>query len=336
MITLQLKLWMICLNVFDLDQKRRIIAAACLSVCVMQSIGLILQLLLCLSLGFLSSHYLPQIFKQYAFKLLPYCSYLILVAIAIEFSQVLNSISNPWTLLIPAMTLSFSTSIGAFVCCYLLFKGLNTHPSHGKVDLSLLLSSLLNIGYAVFALVAGVILAYALQSFEIKLVINSWWLLLGFMLLIGIDLAEHPLDRSWINWKILCVPLGCVIGSCLGAYFSYVVLKDLSFMDALLFSQGYGFYSMSSIVISELKGPELGSIALMNDLLREIFAILLMYALGWRYPRSAIAAAGATAMDVTLPMVKQACGNAFIPHAMLSGFILSILAPIVVSVLAAL
>ena len=34
-----------------------------------------------------------------------------------------------------------------------------------------------------------------------------------------------------------------------------------------------------------------------------------MYILGWRYPRAAISAAGATAMDVTLPMVKQACGN---------------------------
>ena len=40
-------------------------------------------------------------------------------------------------------------------------------------------------------------------------------------------------------------------------------------------------------------------------------------------------------MDVTLPMVKQSCGNEFIPHAMVSGFILSILAPIVVSLLAA-
>ena len=141
----------------------------------MQSIGLILQLLLCLGLGFISSNYLPQTVKQYAFKLLPYCSYLILVAIAIEFFQVLDSISDPLTLLIPALTLSFSTSLGAFVCCYLLFKGLKSQPSQGKIDLSLLLNSLLNIGYAVFALLAGVLLAYTLQAFEIKLVINSWW-----------------------------------------------------------------------------------------------------------------------------------------------------------------
>ena len=92
---------------------------------------------------------------------------------------------------------------------------------------------------------------------------------------------------------------------------------------------------MSGVVVTELRNAELGSIALMNDLFREIFAILLMYCMGWRYPRSAISAAGATAMDVTLPMVKQACGHDFIPHAMVSGFILSLLAPIMVSILAA-
>ena len=124
------------------------------------------------------------------------------------------------------------------------------------------------------------------------------------------------------------------MGSILGALLSFYVIKGMPFKDLLMLSQGYGFYSMSSIVVSELRNPALGSIALLNDLFREIFAILLMYILGWRYPRSAIASAGATAMDVTLPIVKQACGNAFIPHAMVSGFILSILAPVLVSVLA--
>ena len=124
--------------------------------------------------------------------------------------------------------------------------------------------------------------------------------------------------------------LGSIAGVLLCSFWLPITLQDL-----LMLSQGYGFYSMSGIVVSELRNAELGSIALMNDLFREIFAILLMYILGWRYPRAAISAAGATAMDVTLPMVKQACGNDFIPHAMVSGFVLSILAPIAVSVLAA-
>ena len=156
------------------------------------------------------------------------------------------------------------------------------------------------------------------------------------MFLIGLDLAYSPLDRSWLNWQILLVPLGCILGSIIGAFVTAYFVPSIQLKDLIMLSQGYGFYSMTGIVVTELKNTHLGSIALMNDLFREIFAIVFMYIIGWRYPRSAISSAGATAMDVTLPMVKQACGNDFIPHAMVSGFILSVLAPIVVSVLAAL
>jgi uncharacterized membrane protein YbjE (DUF340 family) len=301
----------------------------------MQSIWLIFQLLFCLALGFIFAKHLPQWLKTIAFKVLPYFSYVLLIAIAMEFFQVLTDISKPWAIISPALTLSATTSIGAFGCCYLLFKLLGYKSSSGKVDLSLLIQSLINISYALFALALGLGFAYLNQRFAFDLHISSWGLLLVFMLLIGLDFAYTPLDHSWLNWKILFVPLGCILGSLMGAYVSFMLLEHLSLKDALLFSQGYGFYSMSGIVISELKGAELGSIALMNDLFREIFAILLMYCIGWRYPRAAIASAGATAMDATLPMVKQACGNDFIPHAMVSGFILSILAPVAVSILAA-
>lgn len=301
----------------------------------MHSIWLIFQLLFCLGLGFILARRIPHQVKVYAFKILPYFSYVLLIAIAMEFFEVLSHIQNPWAILTPALTLAASTSLGAFICCAVLFKLLGYQNHHGKVDLSLLLNALINIGYALLALVLGIGLAYLNQSFGLNLSVNSWWLLLFFMLLIGLDLAYTPLDHSWLNWKILFVPLGCILGSILGASISYALLDDLTLQHALLFSQGYGFYSMSGIVITQLKNAELGSIALMNDLFREIFAIFLMYCLGWRYPRAAISCAGATAMDATLPMVKQACGNDFIPHAMLSGFVLSVLAPIAVSVLAA-
>ena len=221
------------------------------------------------------------------------------------------------------------------MCCYILFKSIGHQPAHGKVSTALLLKSLLNISYAFIALVLGYGLAELVHYFNLNLSISTWNLLLIFMLFIGLDLAYSPLDRSWLNWKIMLVPLGCIIGSLAGALLSSFIIKDINLKDLIMLSQGYGFYSMSGIVVTELKNAELGSIALMNDLFREIIAILLMYSIGWRYPRSAISAAAATAMDVTLPMVKQACGNDFIPHAMVSGFILSILAPIAISILAA-
>jgi len=292
----------------------------------MQSFWLIFQLLICLALGFVLARRLPKWLERLAFQILPYFTYILLIAIAVEFSTTLHSIAQPLQILNHAALLAVMTSLGAFVCCYILFKLLGYQPSHGKVSMSLVTKSLINISYAFIALGLG----YALA-----LHISTWNLLLVFMFLIGLDLAYSPLDRSWLNWQILLVPLGCILGSLIGAFVTAYFVPNLQLKDLIMLSQGYGFYSMTGIVVTELKNAHLGSIALMNDLFREIFAIVFMYIIGWRYPRSAISSAGATAMDVTLPMVKQACGNDFIPHAMVSGFILSVLAPIVVSVLAA-
>jgi uncharacterized membrane protein YbjE (DUF340 family) len=302
----------------------------------MQSLWLIFQLLFCLFLGFILARRLPAKIEQFGFKILPYFTYILLIAIAIEFSQTLHSISSPAQILTTAVSIAFATSLGAFICCYVLFKAIGYQPMQGKVSADLLLGSLLNISYAFFALAFGYGIAEVFSYFDVALHVSTWNLLLIFMFLIGLDLAYSPLDRSWLNWKILLVPLACIIGSILGAVAVSFALSNIHLKDLIMLSQGYGFYSMTGIVVTELKDAHLGSIALINDLFREIFSILFMYLIGWRYPRSAISAAGATAMDVTLPMVKQACGNDFIPHAMVSGFVLSILAPIAVSVLAAL
>ena len=301
----------------------------------MSSFWLIIQLLFCLCLGFIFAHKIQKKLVRFAFQVLPYFTYILLIAIAFEFSETLHQIERPIQILSTSFILSLVTSVGAFLCCYILFKSIGHQPAHGKVSTALLLKSLLNISYAFIALVLGYGLAELVHYFNLNLSISTWNLLLIFMLFIGLDLAYSTLDRSWLNWKIMLVPLGCIIGSLAGALLSSFIIKDVNLKDLIMLSQGYGFYSMSGIVVTELKNAELGSIALMNDLFREVIAILLMYSIGWRYPRSAISAAAATAMDVTLPMVKQACGNDFIPHAMVSGFILSILAPIAISILAA-
>lgn len=301
----------------------------------MQSFWLIFQLLFCLALGFILARRLPHWLEDLAFKILPYFTYILLIAIAIEFRQTLHTIVQPWQILNQAAVLAILTSLGAFLCCYVLFRLLGYQPSHGKVSMSLVSKSLINISYAFIALALGYVLSESKAHMGYTLHISTWNLLLAFMFMIGLDLAYSPLDRSWLNWKILLVPLGCIVGSLLGAFVTTTLIQDISLKDLIMLSQGYGFYSMTGIVVTELKNAHLGSIALMNDLFREILAIVFMYIIGWRYPRSAISSAGATAMDVTLPMVKQACGNDFIPHAMVSGFILSILAPILVSVLAA-
>ncbi|ENX19703.1 MULTISPECIES: LysO family transporter [Acinetobacter] len=301
----------------------------------MQSLWLIFQLLFCLALGFAMAKRIPLLIIKICFKLLPYFSYVLLIAIAFEFSQLVDELQYPLQILSTSISIAFLTSLGAFTFCYLLFKWSGYLPSSGQVSLDLVLKSLLNMSYAFLALAGGYFLHTGLSLFDLSLHISTWHLLLVFMFMIGLDLAYSPLDRSWLNFKILLVPIGCIFGSLFAVMLYSFWNTDISLKDLIMLSQGYGFYSMSGVVVTELRNAELGSIALMNDLFREIFAILLMYCMGWRYPRSAISAAGATAMDVTLPMVKQACGHDFIPHAMVSGFILSLLAPVMVSVLAA-
>ncbi len=160
---------------------------------------------------------LPKWLERLAFQILPYFTYILLIAIAIEFSTTLHSIAEPWQILNHAALLAVMTSIGAFVCCYILFKLLGYQPSHGKVSMSLVSKSLINISYAFIALALGYGLAELSSSFGYTLHISTWNLLLVFMFLIGLDLAYSPLDRSWLNWQILLVPLGCILGSIIGA-----------------------------------------------------------------------------------------------------------------------
>ncbi|MBO9706153.1 MAG: LysO family transporter, partial [Arthrobacter sp.] len=52
---------------------------------------------------------------------------------------------------------------------------------------------------------------------------------------------------------------------------------------------------------------------------------------GSSHPHAGIGSAGATALDSTLPIIKQACSPEAVPTAMVSGLILTVLAPIAIT-----
>lgn len=298
----------------------------------MTSLVLILQIFACISLGYFLAPHLSQSLKQFVFKILPYFSYILLISVAFELTQALNHIENPTAILPPALLIAFTTSVGSFFICLMVYKLIDRQSVQGKISLHLFLNALKNIGKAFMALAVGIGLGMLIQSLELHITFNSWYLLLGFIFLIGIELAFTQFDRSWLSWKILLVPVAAFVGSCLAALFNYFILSnDYGLNEVMALAQGYGWYSMSGILFTELHSAKLGGVALLTDLFREIFAILLMYCLGWRFPRSAISSAGATSMDVTLAMVKQSCGTRYLPHAMMSGLILSLLAPLLIS-----
>ncbi|ENW81421.1 hypothetical protein F909_02712 [Acinetobacter sp. ANC 3929] len=298
----------------------------------MTSLVLILQIFICLSLGYFLAPHLSQTLKQFVFRILPYFSYILLISVAFELTQALNHIENPTAILPPALLIAFTTSVGSFFICLMVYKLIDRQSVQGKISLHLFLNALKNIGKAFLALALGIVLGMLVNTSKLQITFNSWYLLLVFIFLIGVELAFTQFDRSWLSWKILLVPVAAFVGSCLAALLNYFILSnDYDLNEVMALAQGYGWYSMSGILFTELHSAKLGGIALLTDLFREIFAILLMYCLGWRFPRSAISSAGATSMDVTLTMVKQSCGTHYVPHAMMSGLILSLLAPLLIS-----
>ena len=298
----------------------------------MQSFVLIFQIFIAISLGYFLAPKLSQRIKQFVFKILPYFSYLLLMSVAFELTQALNHISDPAAILPPALLIAFTTSVGSFFICLITYKLIDRQSIQGKISLHLFINALKNIAKAFLALGLWILLGILVTQSNLQIAFNSWYLLLMFIFLIGIELAFTQFDRSWLSWKVLLVPAAAFVGSCLAAIVNYLILSNhFNLNEIMALAQGYGWYSMSGILFTELHSARLGGIALLTDLFREILDILLMYCLGWRFPRSAISSAGATSMDVTLAMVKQSCGTHYVPHAMMSGLILSLLAPLLIS-----
>ena len=154
------------------------------------------------------------------------------------------------------------------------------------------------------------------------------------LFLVGIDAGANP--NAWnllkkANVAIVMVPLAIAIGSILGAGIFSLFIPHISIKDALAVGAGFGYYSLSSIIISQIKGSGLGVVALLANLSREfvtlLFAPLIARFFGKLGP---IASGGATAMDTTLPMVARFSGKDYTIIAFFSGIVLTILVPILV------
>lgn len=165
----------------------------------------------------------------------------------------------------------------------------------------------------------------------------SSYVLYGLMFLVGISMGIDKNAFKLIvkaSWKVFFVPLAIIIGSLLGSALISLFLNKISCLDALTVGSGFGYYSLSSIMISEIRGEELGTIALLSNLIREIITLLFTPVLIWTFGTLApIAAGGATAMDTTLPVITKFSGKEYAAIAVFSGTILTLLVPVLESLL---
>ena len=239
----------------------------------MQSFVLIFQIFLAISLGYFVAPQLSQQIKQFVFKILPYFSYLLLISVAFELTQALNHISNPIAILPPALLIAFTTSIGSFFICLITYTLIDRQSVQGKISLHLFMNALKNIAKAFFALGIGILLGILINTSNIQIVFNSWYLLLVFIFLIGVELAFTQFDRSWLSWKILLVPFAAFVGSCLASILNYYLLPKAFKLNEVLASleemehDGLLQINGQTLKVTEAGKPYVRNICMAFDLL---------------------------------------------------------------------
>jgi len=184
----------------------------------------------------------------------------------------------------------------------------------------------------------GLLLGYisVLPSFLIENDFSSYALyFLMFLVGIGIgaDTRAFQALKSY-SFKIFLVPLTTIVGTAIGVSFVYLIIPGLSLKEVQAVGAGYGYYSLSSIIITETYSKSLGVIALLSNVMREITTLLLAPIIAVYFGKIApICAGGATSMDTSLPIITKASGTEFAIISLFHGIVLSILVPFIVSLI---
>lgn len=164
----------------------------------------------------------------------------------------------------------------------------------------------------------------------------SEYTLIFLLFLIGIQLRSSGMSvrQILLNRRGTLIALVVVATSLLAGVVNAFLL-NLPLKTGLAMASGYGWYSLSGILMTEAYGPVIGSATFFNDLARELLAIMLIPTLASRSRCTVLGLCGATSMDFTLPVLQRSGGVDMVPAAIVHGFLLSLLVPLLMALFAA-
>jgi len=165
----------------------------------------------------------------------------------------------------------------------------------------------------------------------------SLYALYLLMFLVGIGIGSNKKSLQIIkkiNFKILLVPLSVITGTYIGVSIFSLIQNHLSLIDSLAIGSGFGYYSLSSVLISEVTNDTLGVIALLSNITREIITLLFTPLFARYFGKLApISSGGATAMDTTLPVITKYIGSDYAIISVFSGIVLTVLVPFLIALI---
>lgn len=171
----------------------------------------------------------------------------------------------------------------------------------------------------------------------------SLCILYALMLQVGIGIGSNKSLREslrYVSPKILLVPLATITGTLLFSAVASLLLSQWSVFDCMAVGSGFAYYSLSSILITQFKEPsigmqlatELGTIALLSNIIREMMALVGAPLIRRYFGKLApISAAGVNSMDVLLPSITRCSGKEVMPIAICHGILVDLSVPFFVN-----
>ncbi|WP_394239735.1 lysine exporter LysO family protein [Vibrio astriarenae] len=257
-----------------------------------------------------------------------YLIYIILSLMGLSLAALDNLGSNLQLILTYTVTFFVCIGIANLSALPIVDKYLpiQTDSTHKKVPLSqMALESVKLIFVVGGGLFAGLLLPISLGWVDAA----SEGILIVLLFFIGIQLRNSGLTLKQIilNKQGMVLSLVIILTSWLGGV-TAAWLLDISIYQGLAMASGFGWYSLSGILMGDAFGPVFGGASFLIELARELVALVMIPMLIRRLPCTAIGYAGATAMDFTLPVIQTTGGVRCVPVAIVSGFILSLLVPV--------
>ena len=299
---------------------------------------------------------LTDVAARWQGRIVTWLIWLLLFLLGIEVGSNEMIVRSLPTLGVEALLLSSAATLGCCVLTWMLWRVSknNTVQENGKNEasaykegnpaekeglhgsslirgLKVMKGSLIVVGYFVIGLLGG-----------IEKMVPSWLLdgdvsfvaLCGLLLFVGLGIGLNPEMKKEVRSlspRMALLPVVTIIGSWLGALLIWTVLhRTLS--DCMAINSGFAYYSLSSIFITEYRGAELGTIALLANIIREMLTLLGAPLMArWFGPLAPISAGGATTMDTTLPILSQTVGQRYIALSIYHGFVVDFTVPFLVS-----
>ena len=163
----------------------------------------------------------------------------------------------------------------------------------------------------------------------------SFYALCVLMFSVGLSIGHDPQmvqNFRTLNPRLMWLPICTILGTLSAAALVSLFFSHRTLPECMAVGSGFGYYSLSSIFITEYKGAELGTVALLSNIAREIMTLLCApLMVRWFGNLAPISSGGATTMDTTLPIITQCAGQKFVIVSIFHGFVVDFSVPFLVT-----